>query len=173
MNSSSSSCFSYAAIGKPQAVISEETLAEMQEEEEAISDMLLNTKTGRTSRHMPRSLSLSNESNECKQLLTDSEVIQQLYMLIYLLGPFSTDDIQFYRSTGSRGHYSNYSMGAIDVIQAKHGMSLSFQPFSMSFEDVGYSVDMPVVSFCISHFTHSCSYIHSYKVLQGSHPLCI
>ena len=59
----------HTAIGKPQAMISKEALAEIQEEDDTSFDMLLNTKMRHSRRHMPKSLSSSSDNNECKVLI--------------------------------------------------------------------------------------------------------
>ncbi|MCO5565028.1 hypothetical protein L7F22_018698 [Adiantum nelumboides] len=108
-------------LGKPQAVISEEALAEMQAmDEDTGGGELLGRKMRRSRRKpLPRSLSSSDEND--------------LY------------DQQMRHVTSSSTHGNNYKLTeATELAAVKHGMSLPFQPLSMSFEDVKYYVDMPV-----------------------------
>lgn len=47
--------------------------------------------------------------------------------------------------TSSAVHSESYSEGRVANAAVRHGMSLPFQPLSISFDDVKYFVDMPVV----------------------------
>lgn len=60
---------------------------------------------------------------------------------------FAADDFQMHRMRSNSTHRDSYNhMGGGEIAAVKHGMSLPFQPLSISFEDVKYFVDMPVVS---------------------------
>lgn len=101
-------------IGKPQATISEEALAEMETADDGGEVLLMGSSKRRSKRStLPLSLSTSRNSEY--------------------------DQIQMSSAAHSESYRDGRGGNAV-----RHGMSLPFQPLSISFEDVKYFVDMPV-----------------------------
>ncbi|XP_057834764.2 ABC transporter G family member 36 [Cryptomeria japonica] len=105
-------------IGKPQAVISKEALADMQSQENGTEQGL---KVSRSrNRSLVRSLSSADGNN--------------------------TLEMQVRRMSSRSSSLQNNEESVLETatgVSPKRGMILPFQPLAMSFEDVKYFVDMP------------------------------
>ncbi|KAI5072441.1 hypothetical protein GOP47_0012547 [Adiantum capillus-veneris] len=106
-------------IGKPQATISEEALAEMDTADDG-GEVLPVESSKRRSRRNPLPLSLSTSRNS-----------------VY-------DQLQMEHVTSRPVHNESFRDDQVGNIAVRQGMSLPFQPLAISFEDVKYFVDMPV-----------------------------
>eukprot|EP00250_Pteridium_aquilinum_P005382 c15486_g1_i1 orf=631-5127(+) len=109
----------FGPIGKPQATISEEALAEKESADDGGEVLLMESSKRRSKRNtLPLSLS-SSRSNDY-------------------------EPVQMYRVTSNTVHSESFSEGRAGDGAVRRGMSLPFQPLSISFDDVKYFVDMPV-----------------------------
>eukprot|EP01018_Ginkgo_biloba_P002639 Gb_30095 [translate_table: standard] len=107
-------------LGKPQAVISEEALQEMQAQQEDI-EQEPKVRTSRSRRgSLPRSLSSADGNNTVEMQIRRMSS----------------------RSASLNGNNESTLESATGVAP-KRGMILPFSPLAMSFEDVNYFVDMP------------------------------
>lgn len=108
----------FRPLGKPQAVISEEALAEMRSSEDGGEALVIDSTKRRSKRKVPRSLSSSDGNNAF--------------------------DVQMHHMAAGSIRQDSYHDGSMARAAVARGMSLPFQPLSISFEDVKYFVDMPV-----------------------------
>jgi hypothetical protein len=115
-------------VGKPQAVKSEEELAEKEAIREGTQVLLKAPKQPKRS-HPRRSLTNTGQTTQ---------------------GELQLQQIQRNSSSLHRnGSSNNTSKSAVT-----RGMVLPFQPLSISFDDISYYVDMPVVCYCNCYFAY-------------------
>ncbi|URD80069.1 Pleiotropic drug resistance protein [Musa troglodytarum] len=107
-------------IGKPQAVLSEETAAEMEEDRDETRESPRIRRTNSKNDPLPRALS-KRDGNNTREMM-------KLRM----------------SSGGTNGLSRDTSIDtAASGVAPKRGMVLPFTPLSMSFDEVNYYVDMP------------------------------
>lgn len=105
-------------IGKPQAVISQEKLAKIQESEE---DTIIDLHAESNTISSPNRLVSSTEGNNVAEV-----------------------QLQDFTSTSNRKESFCEGSNSAMLLGAKRGMTLSFQPLAISFQNIQYFVDMPM-----------------------------
>ncbi|KAG6519908.1 ABC transporter G family member 42-like [Zingiber officinale] len=106
-------------IGKPQAVISEETAREMEEVEDEAKDL-------------PRLRRMSSKSESVPHALSKTDGNNTSEVMMMRMNP-----------SHSNGYNREMPINAVTNVAPKRGMVLPFTPLSMSFDEVNYFVDMP------------------------------
>ncbi|CAL9041826.1 ABC transporter G family member 42 [Musa acuminata AAA Group] len=107
-------------IGKPQAVISEETAAEMEENRDETRESPRIRRAGSENDSLPRELS-KRDGNNARE------------MMVLRMSPSGTNRLNRDMSIDE----------AATGVAPKRGMVLPFTPLAMSFDEVSYYVDMP------------------------------
>ncbi|XP_074557496.1 ABC transporter G family member 42-like [Curcuma longa] len=106
-------------IGKPQAVISEETAREMEEVEDEVKDL-------------PRLRRMSSKNESLPHALSKTDGNNTSEVMMMRMNP-----------SHSNGYNHEMSINAVTNVAPKRGMVLPFTPLSMTFDEVNYFVDMP------------------------------
>lgn len=114
-----------SAVGKPQAVLSEEELAEKQANREGALVLLKSPNRSKRRSHPRRSVTRSSSLSRGGELQ-----MQQI--------PSERTVSSFHRNGSDHNTTNNRSV-------ATRGMVLPFQPLSISFNDISYFVDLPAV----------------------------
>ncbi|XP_008804599.1 ABC transporter G family member 42-like [Phoenix dactylifera] len=111
------------SLGKPQAVISEETAIEMETNQGGNKEPSRFRRTGSSKESIPRALP-AKDGNRTLEMMT---------------GHVSSRAISGSHNAPAWDMYTNAAAG----VALKRGMVLPFTPLSMSFKEVNYYVDMP------------------------------